>query len=284
MDAISIIECPRDAMQGWKSFIPTSQKIDYINALLKVGFHTIDFGSFVSPKAIPQMADTVEVLKGLELTNTLSKLLAIVANVRGATDAIVYDEISYLGFPFSISPTFQMRNTNSTIEQSVETVQTIQELCVKNNKKMVLYLSMAFGNPYSDAYNEEILLQYADQMNALGITIISLADTVGVATPLQINKALQALIPVYQEVTFGVHLHTSPTNWKDKLEAALNAGCKRIDGAINGIGGCPMADDVLVGNLNTINVLDVLKEKYAFLGVDNLALQNAIQIANRIFV
>jgi hydroxymethylglutaryl-CoA lyase len=281
---INIIECPRDAMQGWKSLIPADKKMAYINALLKVGFHTIDFGSFVSPKAIPQMADTKEVLAGLKMNETQSKLLAIVANERGATDAIVFDEISYLGFPFSISPTFQLRNTNSTIEQSIEAVDTIQELCIKNKKQLVVYLSMAFGNPYGDAYDDEILLKYASAMASMDIKIISLADTVGVATPSQISKALTALIPAYKEIEIGVHLHTSPTNWRDKLNAALDAGCTRVDGALMGIGGCPMADDELVGNLDTRNILSFLNEKNINQSINTDALNEAIRIANTIFV
>jgi hydroxymethylglutaryl-CoA lyase len=280
----SIIECPRDAMQGWKKMIPTEKKIDYINALLQVGFDTIDFGSFVSPKAIPQMADTVDVLKGLQLENSTSKLLAIVANQRGATDAVIFDEIKYLGFPFSISPTFQLRNTNSTIAQSIETVTDIQELCIKNNKQLVVYLSMAFGNPYEDDYNEEILLQYADTIKNLGIKTISLADTVGVATPIQITTALHNLIPTYTNIEFGVHLHTSATNWKEKLQAATDAGCRRIDGAINGIGGCPMADDVLVGNLATENIMSHLKEQHNTPNINQEAFDNAVLLAKKIFI
>jgi hydroxymethylglutaryl-CoA lyase len=284
MNSFSIIECPRDAMQGWKHLIPTQQKINYINALLQVGFDTIDFGSFVSPKAIPQMADTIDVLKGLDINNTTTKLLAIVANVRGAIDAILFDEITYLGFPFSISPTFQLRNTNSSIETSLENVDAIQELCIKNNKKLVVYLSMAFGNPYKDNYNEEILLNYTNQINSLGIKIISLADTVGVAEPEQITNALQILIPKYNDVQFGVHLHTSPLNWEQKLNAALNAGCTRVDGALNGIGGCPMADDVLVGNLDTKNIIATCIKHKIPLHYNENALHKATEIANKIFI
>jgi hydroxymethylglutaryl-CoA lyase len=284
MSPFSIIECPRDAMQGWKHFIPTEKKIAYINALLQVGFDTIDFGSFVSPKAIPQMADTVDVLKGLQLENSSSKLLAIVANLRGATEAVVFDEINYLGFPFSISPTFQLRNTNSTIAQSIDSVTEIQELCIKNNKELVVYLSMAFGNPYEDDYNEEVLLQYADIIKSLGIKIISLADTVGVATPLQIKTALDNLIPRYTDIEFGVHLHTSATNWKDKLQAATDSGCRRIDGAINGIGGCPMADDVLVGNLATENIISHLKEQHNTPTMNKEAFDKAVFLAKQIFI
>ncbi|MFN2440566.1 MAG: hydroxymethylglutaryl-CoA lyase, partial [Chitinophagaceae bacterium] len=223
--AIQIIECPRDAMQGWKTFIPTEKKIEYINSLLKVGFDIIDFGSFVSPKAIPQMADTKEVLKKLDVDNLKTKLLAIIANTRGAKEAIVYDEISLLGFPFSISPTFQQRNTNSTIEQSLATVDDIQTLCVKYKKQLVIYLSMAFGNPYGDEYNKEVLLHWADEMVRKNIVIISLADTVGVANAEQIRVALNTLVRKYKHIQFGVHLHSTAQNWKKKVAAAYNEGC-----------------------------------------------------------
>jgi hydroxymethylglutaryl-CoA lyase len=284
MNKVQLIECPRDAMQGWRHFIPTLQKIEYINSLLQVGFHTLDFGSFVSPKAIPQMADTTEVLKGLQLNTTQTKLLAIVANLRGATDAVVYDEISYLGFPFSISPTFQLRNTNSTIADSLETVASIQELCVKNNKQMVVYLSMAFGNPYGDSYNETILMNYAEQISELGISIVSLADTVGVATPVQITNALNYLIPNYNSIEFGVHLHSTPTSWEPKLAAAFESGSFRMDGALKGIGGCPMADDVLVGNLATENIVSFFKNKNIDLQLNEVALQKSLLLAQQLFV
>lgn len=248
---ISLVECPRDAMQGWPNFIPTLEKIRYINALLKVGFDTIDFGSFVSPKAIPQMADTKEVLKGLEMGATKSKLLAIVANVRGAEDALMFDEISYLGFPFSISPTFQLRNTNSTMEASLVMVEEIQNLCIKNQKELVIYISMGFGNPYGDAYNEELVLEWVDKMVQRNISIVSMADTVGLATPSQVASILQQLIPAYENTRIGVHLHSTPANWRAKVDAALKAGCFRFDGALKGVGGCPMADDVLVGNMDS---------------------------------
>src|SRR5688572_11633020 len=284
MNEIKIIECPRDAMQGWPQLIPTEQKIEYINSLLQVGFDTIDFGSFVSPKAIPQMADTSEVLKGLKLENSSSKLLAIVANTRGAEEAVLFDEIHYLGFPFSISPTFQLRNTNSTIDQSVITVEQIQELCLKNKKELVIYLSMGFGNPYDDEYNEDILFKWADEMISREINIISLADTVGVATPEQISFALESLIPEYPQTMFGVHLHSTPYNWLSKLEAAANAGCIRFDGALKGIGGCPMAQDDLVGNMNTENIIDYFDKKNLLPGIDKNALQHSLEIASRIFV
>jgi hydroxymethylglutaryl-CoA lyase len=281
---IKLVECPRDAMQGWKHFIPTEQKIRYINSLLKVGFNTIDFGSFVSPKAIPQMADTNEVIGNLDLRIGKTKLLAIVANIRGGEEAVIYDEITYLGFPFSISPTFQMRNTNSTMEESIERVEALQELCIKNKKQLVVYLSMGFGNPYGDEYNEDILLKWADEMVNRDIKIISLADTVGVATPAQISFALKALIPKYPDATIGVHLHSTVTNWKDKLDAALNAGCTRFDGALKGIGGCPMAQDDLVGNMNTELMISYLEEKNLLSGLNKQALDESLQMASEIFV
>ncbi|MER3464010.1 MAG: hydroxymethylglutaryl-CoA lyase [Chitinophagaceae bacterium] len=283
MDQIQLIECPRDAMQGWPHFIPTEKKIEYINALLEVGFDTIDFGSFVSSKAIPQMVDTTEVIQRLNVPS-IAKLLAIVANTRGAEDAVQYDEITYLGFPFSISPTFQLRNTNSTIEESLIRVEEIQELCIKNKKSLVIYLSMGFGNPYGDEYNEEILLKWADEMVQREIKTISLADTVGLATPEQITYALNALIPKYGDTTFGVHLHSTATNWESKLQAAVNAGCKRIDGALKGIGGCPMAGDNLVGNMNTELIITYLKQKGQVNNIDEDALNRCLQLASEIFV
>ncbi|HEX8316554.1 MAG TPA: hydroxymethylglutaryl-CoA lyase [Flavisolibacter sp.] len=279
-----LVECPRDAMQGWSRFIPTEKKIAYINTLLQVGFHTIDFGSFVSPKAIPQMADTKEVLAGIRLDGSTSKLLAIVANLRGAEEAISFEQITYLGFPFSISETFQQRNTNSSIEESLKRVEEIQHLCLKNHKHLVIYLSMGFGNPYGDAYNEEILLNWADEMVSRGINTISLADTVGVASPEQISFALQTLIPKYPQTTIGVHLHSTPENWQQKLAAAVHAGCQRIDGALKGIGGCPMAGDELVGNMNTEWVISYLEENNQLKGLDKKALNKSLQVASEIFV
>lgn len=279
---ISLIECPRDAMQGWKHFIPTAQKINYINALLKVGFDTIDFGSFVSPKAIPQMADTKEVISRL-LVNSKSKLLAIVANTRGAEDAVLFDEITYLGFPFSISPTFQLRNTNSTIEESLLRVEEIQELCIKNNKQLIIYLSMGFGNPYGDEYNETILLHWANEMVAREIKIISLADTVGVATPQQIGFALNTLIPKYPSTSFGVHLHSTKQNWQAKLQAAVDAGCTRFDGALKGIGGCPMAQDDLVGNMDSELMIQYFQQQNNLINLNQDALRESLLIASEIF-
>lgn len=281
---IHFVECPRDAMQGWKTFIPTEKKVEYLNALLKIGFDTLDFGSFVSPKAIPQMADTKEVIEQLDLSGIKTKLLAIVANTRGAEEAVNYEQIGYLGFPFSISPTFQQRNTNSTIAESLIRVDEIQNLCVRQNKQLVIYLSMGFGNPYGDEYNESILLKWADEMVKRGITILSLADTVGVATPEQIRNALNTLIPQYPKTTIGVHLHSTAQNWKDKLAAAYDAGCIRFDGALKGIGGCPMAKDDLVGNMTTEWMLDYFEQKGAHLSINKEALQQSLLLANEIFV
>jgi hydroxymethylglutaryl-CoA lyase len=281
---IALIECPRDAMQGWKHFIPTEKKIEYLNCLLQVGFHTIDFGSFVSPKAIPQMTDTKEVIRKLNLNGSKSKLLAIVANTRGAEEAIVFDEISFLGFPFSISPSFQMRNTNSTIEESMIRVDEIQSLCIKHNKTLVIYLSMGFGNPYGDVYNQELLLNWAEAMAEKNIQIISLADTVGVATPEQISYALNALVPAYPKVEFGVHLHATTNNWKQKLTAAISSGCNRFDGALKGIGGCPMAGDELVGNMNTELIVSCLEEQNLDHGLNKDALITSLDLASKIFI
>jgi hydroxymethylglutaryl-CoA lyase len=283
MTAITLVECPRDAMQGWKKLIPTEKKVEYINSLLEVGFDTIDFGSFVSPKAIPQMADTKEVIPRLKIKNSKSKLLAIVANLRGAEEAVTYDEIAYLGFPFSISPTFQQRNANSTIEESIKRVEDIQNLCLRTGKTLVIYLSMAFGNPYGDAYGEEILLKWADEMVRRDITIISLADTVGMATPVQISFALDSLIPKYPGTIIGVHLHSTPLNWKEKLDAAVHSGCQRFDGALKGIGGCPMAQDDLVGNMNTELIISYLEDKKLIDGLNKEALQKSLQLASELF-
>ena len=280
---LKLIECPRDAMQGWKIFIPTNKKVEYINSLLKVGFDTIDFGSFVSAKAIPQMADTKEVVEQLKLNGTNTKLLAIAANPRGALEAAEYDEISYIGYPFSISETFQKRNSNSTIEESVIRVEEIQNICLKNNKVLVIYISMGFGNPYGDPYNQDILLKWAGEMAERGIRIISLADTVGLASPDQIKYALDTLIPEYRNVEIGVHLHSRADNWQPKFEAALNAGCKRFDGALKGIGGCPMAQDDLVGNMQTELMIDLMNKKQVPIGINSQALQESLLLASQIF-
>ena len=284
MHSIKLIECPRDAMQGWKHFIPTAKKIEYINALLDVGFDTIDFGSFVSPKAIPQMADTVDVLKGLKKENLKSKLLAIIANVRGAEEAVLHDAITYLGFPFSVSSTFQMRNTNSTIEASLERVEAIQNLCIKNKKQLVLYISMGFGNPYGDEYNEDIVMKWVDKMVQMGIGIISMADTVGLATAQQVSSIMKALVPKYPSTEIGVHLHSTSANWKQKTDAALEAGCYRFDGALKGIGGCPMADDELVGNMDTELMIPYFQQLKKINGLDMDALAKCSRLASEVFI
>jgi hydroxymethylglutaryl-CoA lyase len=282
--SLKLVECPRDAMQGWKHFIPTQKKIEYINALLKVGFDTIDFGSFVSPKAIPQMADTHEVIANLNLTNSTSKLLAIIANERGATDAVVYDEIQYLGFPFSVSETFQKRNTNSTIEESLGRVEEIQNLCIKNKKELVVYISMGFGNPYGDEYNEAIVFKWVDKLVAMDIKIISLADTVGLATAAQVSSVTKYLVHSLPGIEIGVHLHSTAINWKVKVDAALEAGCKRFDGALKGIGGCPMADDELLGNMDSELMIPYFEEKKLLPAINLEALQECSRMAASIFV
>jgi hydroxymethylglutaryl-CoA lyase len=278
-----LVECPRDAMQGWKAFIPTEQKIQYLNQLLKVGFDVLDCGSFVSPKAIPQMADTASVIRQLDCSFTDTKLLVIVANARGAEEAVVFDQIHSLGFPFSISPEFQLRNTNSSMEESLLRVETIQELCIKNNKELVIYLSMGFGNPYGDAYTEDILLDWVSRMAALDIKVISLADTVGLASPNQIQRALSKVLPAYPQVEIGVHLHASHTNWQDKLSAAYDAGCTRFDGALKGIGGCPMAQDDLVGNVDTELMIPYFQSKDGLRILNQEALLAASSLASTIF-
>jgi hydroxymethylglutaryl-CoA lyase len=249
--SLKLVECPRDAMQGIKDFIPTELKAKYINTLLKVGFDTIDFGSFVSAKAIPQMQDTAALLKLLELSSTKSKLLAIIANQRGAEDACAFEEISYLGFPFSISETFQQRNTNSSIAESLKRVEEIQSLCVKHNKKLVVYISMAFGNPYGDEWNTQIAVDWTHKLYDTGVRIIALADTIGVSNPENISYLFKGLIPEFRDVEFGAHLHSRKENAQEKIDAAYKAGCRRFDSAIHGFGGCPMAKDDLTGNIAT---------------------------------
>ena len=281
---VKLVECPRDAMQGWKYLVPTARKIEYINSLLQVGFDTIDFGSFVSPKAIPQMADTAEVLKGLTIGSSSSKLLAIIANLRGAAEAVLYDEINCLGFPFSVSATFQQRNTNSSIEESFERTTDIQELCIKNNKELVVYISMGFGNPYGDPWSEEIVFDWVNKLVTLGIKTISLADTVGLATPAQVSSITGYLVKHLPQQEIGVHLHSSPNNWKEKLEAALGAGCKRFDGALKGIGGCPMAGDELVGNMDTERMIPYFEEKALLNEMNRTALLKSSVLAGQIFV
>lgn len=281
---LKIIECPRDAMQGWKNIIPTETKIEYINQLLKVGFDTIDFGSFVSHEAIPQMADTTEVAAHLDVENSNSKLLAIIANVRGAKDAVAFDKITYLGFPFSVSPTFQMRNTHSTIEDSLKRVQEIKNICDQNKKELVIYISMAFGNPYGDEYNENIVLKWIEELIKKGIKIISLSDTVGLAHPPQISSIVKKVISAFPEIETGVHLHSTHYEWKQKIEAALRNGCMRFDGAMKGFGGCPMAEDELIGNMDTDLMIPYFKELGLLKNINEQALLKAGEMASKIFV
>src|SRR5688572_14069790 len=280
---MKIIECPRDAMQGIDEFIPTDKKIRYINQLLKVGFDTIDFGSFVSPKAIPQMRDTAEVLAGLDLTTSTSRLLAIVANTRGAEEAAKHQAIQYLGFPLSISETFQQRNTNKSIVEALETLNEIQQICRETNKEQVVYISMGFGNPYNDPYDVEVVGQFVDILNTLGVHIISLADTIGVSTPDQITYLFESLSKKFPAIELGAHLHSNPKSAREKIDAAFKAGCKRFDGAIKGFGGCPMAKDELVGNLATETILFYLQEKEAVKGINQQAFQQALSMADEIF-
>jgi hydroxymethylglutaryl-CoA lyase len=280
---MKIIECPRDAMQVIHEFIPTQKKTEYINSLLKVGFDTLDFGSFVSPKAIPQLRDTTDVLNGLDLSSTKTKLLAIVANVRGAQDAVEFDEINYLGFPFSISETFQLRNTNSTIEESLLRVEEIQNLCIRNKKELVIYISMAFGNPYGDAWNSDVAIQWTSKLNQLGIKIIALADTVGVSTPDSITYLFSKLIPRFTDIEFGAHLHSTAQTRTEKIKAAFDAGCRRFDVAIHGYGGCPMANDDLVGNLSTESLLAFLESQKIDMKLNQELLLECYQMANTVF-
>lgn len=280
---MKIIECPRDAMQGIKAFIPTELKAGYINKLLKVGFDTIDFGSFVSPKAIPQMKDTADVLKLLDLSTTTSKLLAIVANTRGAEEAVQHEEITYLGFPFSISETFQQRNTNKSVIEALNTLNEIQDLCVKHNKQLVSYISMGFGNPYGDPYDVDIVGKFTDILSTMGVTIISLADTIGVSNRENITYLYENLIKQYPKIEFGAHLHSNPATAIEKIDAAYSAGCRRFDGAINGFGGCPMAKDDLVGNIATEKIVSHLEKKNPELGLNAQAFEEALKAAPSIF-
>ena len=280
---IEIIECPRDAMQGWHRPIETAEKVNYLKALLQVGFNSLDCGSFVSPKAIPQMADTATVLNEIAAETGNNKLLVIVANERGAEQAVQQDSVTYLGFPFSISLTFQQLNTNSSIEESWLRVQRIYELCQANNKQLVVYISMAFGNPYGDEYNAGIVYSWVNKMSALGIKIISLADTVGLSTPEQVFDITKSVIDKTEDVNIGVHLHSTPQMALAKIEAAYNAGCNRFDSAIGGIGGCPMAQNDLVGNIDTSTLLYFLEDKEVNLNIDKEAYKNAVEIASGIF-
>lgn len=270
-------------MQGIKTFIPTALKVSYLNVLLRVGFDTLDFGSFVSPKAIPQMADTAEVLEQLHLEGTETKLLAIVANVRGAIDACAFPQITYLGYPFSISETFQLRNTNATIEESLGRVDAIQEICATFNKKLVIYISMGFGNPYGDPWNVEIAQQWVDRLADMDIRIMSLSDTIGVSNPENIAYLFKNLIPPYPDVEFGAHLHTTPSTWREKVDAAYQNGCRRFDGALKGFGGCPMAKDELTGNMPTEKLLAYLEEQHTNPRLNREALRKADALTTEVF-
>jgi len=284
MKNVKIIECPRDAMQGIKShFIPTEAKAQYINALLNVGFDTIDFGSFVSPKAIPQMRDTAQVLSKLDLSKTDSKLLAIVANIRGAGEASQFEEINYLGYPFSISENFQMRNTGKTIAESIVILDAILNISVKTNKKVVVYMSMGFGNPYGDPWNVEIVSEWTAQLSKMGVEILSLSDTVGSSTPKIIDYLFSNLIPLYPTIEFGAHLHTTPTTWFEKVDAAYKAGCNRFDGAIRGYGGCPMAKDTLTGNMPTEKLISYFNQQKANTNIKAMRFESAYNEALRVF-
>ncbi|GAB7256763.1 beta/alpha barrel domain-containing protein [Polaribacter sp. OB-PA-B3] len=284
MKKVKIIECPRDAMQGIKShFIATEQKALYINSLLKVGFDTIDFGSFVSPKAIPQMRDTAAVLSKLDLSKTDSKLLAIIANIRGANDASVFEEIDYLGYPFSISENFQMRNTHKTIAESIETLDAILNIADKSNKEVVAYLSMGFGNPYGDPWNVEIVGKWTEKLSKMGVKILSLSDTIGSSTPDVIEYLFSNLIPEYSNIEFGAHLHTTADKWHEKVNAAFKAGCIRFDGAIKGYGGCPMAKDDLTGNMPTEKLLSYFTTEKAFTNIKPMSFESAYNKALETF-
>ncbi len=280
---IQIIECPRDAMQGIKTFIPTEQKVAYINKLLAVGFDIIDVGSFVSPKAIPQMKDTGEMIKKINFNEHQTKLSVIVANKRGAHDAVEFDEVSYLGYPFSISETFQIRNTNATIEESLQRVADIQAIAIKNKKELLIYVSMAFGNPYGDPWNVEIAEDYVKKLCAMGIKRFSLSDTIGVSTPKSIHYLFENLIPLFPNVHFNAHLHTTPDKWQEKVIAAYNSGCRSFDGAIKGFGGCPMAKDELTGNMPTEKMVFHFEENNINTGLDLNQFKEAMLQSNTIF-
>lgn len=284
MKKVKLIECPRDAMQGVKShFIPTNVKAQYINALLRVGFDTIDFGSFVSPKAIPQMRDTAHVLSKLDLSKTQSKLLAIVANVRGANDASQFDEINYFGYPFSISENFQMRNTGKTITQSIVILNEILKIAAKTNKQVVVYLSMGFGNPYGNPWSVNIVADWVEKLVAMGVKTLSLSDTIGSSTPEIIDHLFSNLIPQYKNIEFGAHLHTTSTSWFEKVDAAYKAGCLRFDGAIKGYGGCPMAKDELTGNMPTEKMISYFNQQKAITHIQAMSFESAYNEALKVF-
>ncbi|MCC9169138.1 hydroxymethylglutaryl-CoA lyase [Pontibacter harenae] len=280
---MKIIECPRDAMQGLKGFIPTETKVAYINQLLRVGFDTIDFGSFVSPKAIPQMRDTAEVLAKLDVSQTKSKLLAIVANVKGAEEAAQHEQIAYLGFPLSVSETFQQRNTNKSIAEAMQQLAQMQEICIRAGKTLVTYISMGFGNSYNDPWNAETVIYFVKELDQLEVKIISLSDTIGVSNPENIAYLFGQLIPAFKHIEFGAHLHTTPASWQEKVAAAYSAGCRRFDGAMRGFGGCPMAKDELVGNMATENLVRFFENKGLTLDLNKKAFDEALKQSGAVF-
>ncbi len=282
-DKLKLIECPRDAMQGIHDFIPTNTKATYINQLLKVGFDTIDVGSFVSPKAIPQMRDTSQLIPQLDLDNTNTKLSVIVANRRGARDAVAFDEVTYLGYPFSISETFQIRNTNATIEESLQRVADIQAIAVTNKKELLIYISMAFGNPYGDVWNVEIAQSYVEKLKSMGINRFSLSDTIGVSTPKSISYLFENLIPLFPDAHFNAHLHTTPDKWEEKVHAAYTSGCRSFDGALKGYGGCPMAKDELTGNMPMENMVSYFDQNKIETGLDMDAFAIAMNGTTSVF-
>ncbi|GAB2783357.1 hydroxymethylglutaryl-CoA lyase [Hymenobacter luteus] len=281
---LHLTECPRDAMQGWPTFIPTPDKTAYLNALLRVGFDTLDFGSFVSPKAIPQLADTAEVLAGLDLSQTRTQLLAIVANLRGAETAAQYPQIRYIGFPLSVSETFQQRNTNKSIAQALDDVAQMQELCARSGQEQVVYLSMGFGNPYNDPWSPEVLGEFTQKLADLKVGIVALSDTIGVSTPATIGPAFRELTAAFPQINFGAHLHTTPDTWREKVQAAYEAGCRRFDGALGGYGGCPMAADQLTGNMPTERLLEFAGAEGVGPQLNQPALAEAMRLNQQIFV
>ena len=283
MNKVKLVECPRDAMQGWPHFIPTEKKIEYLDELLRVGFDSLDFGSFVSAKAIPQMADTKDVISRIRTSHSETRLLAIVANTRGAEDAAMYPSINDIGFPFSISETFQLRNTNSTILKSLDTVAAIRDIGLHAGQRLVVYISMAFGNPYGDEWSPEIALGWIRRLVGMGVEVISLADTVGLADPSLVHKMTKALIDEFPDIETGVHLHSRRENSLEKIDAAFGAGCRRFDGALNGIGGCPMAGDELVGNMDSLVMIDYFRKKGVLPELNEEALENAVRLASGIF-
>jgi len=283
MSRVKIVECPRDAMQGIKSWIPTNEKINYVQSLLKVGFDVLDVGSFVSPRSIPQMKDSKQVLESLDLKLTNSKLLYIVANLRGATEACQHSQIDFLGFPFSISENFQMRNTNKTINNSIDELKGIISISEKNNKKVIVYLSMGFGNPYGDEWNYEVLEKWISVIVSLGVKTISISDTIGISTPSNIDKVFKNSIKQFPKIEFGAHFHTKPSNWFEKIDSAYKAGCRRFDSVIQGYGGCPMASDELTGNFPTEKLINYLNQKKEIIDINLLNFETAYNEATKIF-